>query len=155
MYFAYKYWKPFNCKFLFDFFALYIYMVWVLHFYLVFVLDILFFLFLFIIICDFILVDPKTIQKGINNWRWCIHVTYYDFQWLQIGIHHNYIFIENALMKATKCLAPPMDVVFIGPHISECTISKGLVARLHPCLEMQPYVICLQCMLHKTKRMWG
>jgi hypothetical protein len=35
-------------------------------------------------------------------------------------------------MKVTKYFAPPMDVVRMGPHTSECTISKGFVAHLAP-----------------------
>src|SRR5450631_1740478 len=39
---------------------------------------------------------------------------------------------EKSSMKVRKYLAPPMDAVFIGPHTSECTSSKILVARVPP-----------------------
>ena len=39
---------------------------------------------------------------------------------------------EKSSMKVRKYLAPPMDGVFIGPHTSECTSSKTLVARVPP-----------------------
>lgn len=37
-------------------------------------------------------------------------------------------------MNVTKHLAPPIEVVFIRPHTSKCTIPKGLVARVTPSL---------------------
>ena len=73
---------------------------------------------------------------------------------LTISIRHNHIFLEYLSMKVTKYLASSMVVVFMGSHMSECTIYKVLVARLHPCSKMPPYVIYLQCMLCKTTRMW-
>jgi hypothetical protein len=35
-------------------------------------------------------------------------------------------------MKVTKYFAPSMDVMRMGPHMSDCTISKGFVARVAP-----------------------
>ena len=58
-------------------------------------------------------------------------------------------------MKVTEYLAPPMDVVLMRPYTLECTISKGLVACLPPCLKTQSYVVCLRCTLHKTIRLWS
>ncbi len=43
-------------------------------------------------------------------------------------------FLEKSSMYVTKYFAPPKDVVFMGLHTSECTISKGLVARIPPSL---------------------
>lgn len=43
---------------------------------------------------------------------------------------YNHTSLEKYSMKVTKYLAPPMDMVFMGPHTLECIISKGLVARM-------------------------
>jgi len=51
-------------------------------------------------------------------------------------------FLEKSSMKVRKYRAPPMDVVFIGPHTSECTISNNLVARLAPSLGKVAFVVC-------------
>lgn len=45
---------------------------------------------------------------------------------------YNHNFLIKLLMKVTKYLVPPIDVVLRGPHTVECTISKGLVACLPP-----------------------
>jgi len=38
------------------------------------------------------------------------------------------IFLEKLSMKVKKYLALPIEVVFMGPHTLECTISNTLVA---------------------------
>lgn len=43
---------------------------------------------------------------------------------------YTHTFFEKLSMKVTKYLAPPTDVVFMGPYTFKCTISKGLVVRL-------------------------
>ena len=45
-------------------------------------------------------------------------------------IVYNQTLLEKSSMKVTKYLAPPMEVVLMGSHTSECTISKGFVARV-------------------------
>src|SRR5579875_1305659 len=45
---------------------------------------------------------------------------------------YTHTFLVKSSMKVRKYLPPPMDNVFIGPHTSECTSSKGLVARVAP-----------------------
>ena len=52
-----------------------------------------------------------------------------------------------------KYFTPPIDMVCIRLHTSQCTIFKGLVTRLPPRSEIQPYVVYLQHMLHKVMRM--
>ncbi len=47
---------------------------------------------------------------------------------------YTHIFLEKSSMYVTKYLAPPKDVVLMGSHTSECTISRGLVARIPPSL---------------------
>ncbi len=47
---------------------------------------------------------------------------------------YTHTFLEKSSMYVTKYFAPPKDVVFMGPHTSECTISKGLVAHIPPSL---------------------
>ncbi len=47
---------------------------------------------------------------------------------------YTHTFLEKSTMYVTKYLAPPKDVVLMGPHTSACTISKGLVARIPPSL---------------------
>ena len=49
---------------------------------------------------------------------------------LWISTHIPRLF-EKSSMKVLKYLAPPMDVVFIRPHMSKHTIFKGLVVSLH------------------------
>jgi hypothetical protein len=44
-------------------------------------------------------------------------------------------------MKVTKYVASSMDVVLMGLHMLECTISKGLLAHLPPYLKTQPYFV--------------
>jgi len=68
---------------------------------------------------------------------------------------YNHPFHEKSSTKVKKYLAPLMDIILKGPQTSECTISKRLVARLLPHSKRQPYVVCLQYMLHKTTRMVG
>ncbi len=43
---------------------------------------------------------------------------------------YTHTFLEKSSMYVTKYLAPPKDVVLMGPHTFECTMSKGLVARI-------------------------
>ena len=43
---------------------------------------------------------------------------------------YNHTFLKKSSMKVIKYFAQPMNVVRIGPHMSECIISKCFVARL-------------------------
>jgi hypothetical protein len=58
---------------------------------------------------------------------------------------YTHIFLEKSSMKVKKYLAPPKDMFFMGPHISECTISNTLVARVAPSLA---YVASQKCSPH-------
>src|ERR1700684_3273872 len=41
-----------------------------------------------------------------------------------------------------------------GAQMSECMILKAWSLTFPLCSEMYPYVVCLQCTLHKTTRIW-
>lgn len=47
-----------------------------------------------------------------------------------------------------------MDVVLVEPHTLKCIISKWLVTCLPPHSETQPHIVCLQCTLRKTPKIW-
>ena len=86
--------------------------------------------------------------KALNSLILSIH-SYLNFN------TYNHTFLKKSSMKVTKYLAPPMDIIFIGLHMSKFTIFNGLVACLPPRTETQHVVVCLQCTLCKTTRMWG
>lgn len=45
-------------------------------------------------------------------------------------IAYNHTFLKNPWMRVTKYLTPRINMILMGPHMLECTISKNLVACL-------------------------
>lgn len=68
---------------------------------------------------------------------------------------YKHTFHEKSSMKVTKYIVSLMDIVFMGPQMSECTIFKALVICFSLHSETQPHVVCLRCTLHKATRMLG
>ena len=78
---------------------------------------------------------PLSEENALSLCSDCVSISAFNFlnliKHLSLAFNtYNHTFLEKLSMKVTKYFAPPMDVVRMGPHTSECTISKGFVARL-------------------------